>query len=246
MDDINKVIEWCGLGSDVATALRRAIGADGTEHPRVVGGMKKEEFEEAAFRAQINGNDLTLVQKGQFRLVGRICRVAVGAEATQEMAAERESKAKEAADAHAENLLKAVHAAEAAAKSAAEMATKMATQDDSAKVALKTVVAQGSDAAVKPLSRDELKAHYAEFSRIYKRNDSPPLTERMPKQHRVSGGRFTHNRTNKPLCEAYQRGACQAHPRSPLYCPVNRNAVHQCCKCLSTTCNSVTCAAEPK
>ena len=59
--------------------------------------------------------------------------------------------------------------------------------------------------------------------------DSPPQTERMPKQHRVSGGRFTRNRSNEPLCEACQRGACQAHPRNPIYCPVNRSAVHQCC-----------------
>ena len=62
MDDIDRDTDWCGLASDASVALRGALGASGAERPRVVGAMPKEEFEETAFRARINGG-LTLVQE---------------------------------------------------------------------------------------------------------------------------------------------------------------------------------------
>ena len=42
---IDMVIAWCGLAAPSAVAFRACLGASGTEHPRVIGNIVKEEFD---------------------------------------------------------------------------------------------------------------------------------------------------------------------------------------------------------
>ena len=60
------------------------------------------------------------------------------------------------------------------ARQAAESAASAAKQHDvGPKVALKTVISQGSDEAVPTLSKGDLEKHFAAFHKVYDRNPRP-------------------------------------------------------------------------
>ncbi len=59
-----------------------------------------------------------------------------------------------------------------------------------------------------------------------------PNSDRPAKFHRVAEGMYTHNRQGKKLCEGFQTGACPYQP-GRNWCPSQRDAVHQCSRCLS-------------
>ena len=60
-------------------------------------------------------------------------------------------------------------------------------------------------------------------------DDDAPTKKKAKVGKRDSAGYFTHNRSNKELCNSFQRGQCQGSGN----CPRNPQRVHQCCKCLS-------------
>ena len=91
---------------------------------------------------------------------------------------------------------------------------------------------------------DECVEDYAPLSRATGRRSSPgppasdpPPPRKKPRSsadrvHRVdSDGYFTHNRRGAPLCQAYQKGACENNGFGGN-CPKNPGHVHQCSKCL--------------
>ena len=85
---VDSVFAWTGIAEAAAAAFKGSLGADGTEHPRIIGNMKDDEFEAAVLETRIGSAELARVQKSQCRLIGRICRAACGVEKSQAQMAE--------------------------------------------------------------------------------------------------------------------------------------------------------------
>ena len=116
-----------------------------------------------------------MVQKSQYRMVGRVCRLAAGTEKTEAKLLEEKS-AKDAEEGRVvEGILASAVAVATEAKLAAEAAARAAatTKKDVPTVALKHVISQGTDETVPAMSREDLLKHYEAIFKVYDRDPQP-------------------------------------------------------------------------
>jgi len=171
---IQGVITWVGMTEATEKAFKLAVGADGTEHPRILGVLSEEDYNEAVAEARVGEAKLTLVQRGQAKLVGRVCPLASGGEVTQEKAAEHkaaQAASSDALTAAVEGVRQIAEDVKLAAASAATAAQASGTEGP--QVALGQVVAQGSSEQVPVLDGERLKAHWDAFREVYQRDPTP-------------------------------------------------------------------------
>ena len=63
--------------------------------------------------------------------------------------------------------------------------------------------------------------------------DNPSPKKSPQKAHKVQNGKYTHNRGDTALCEAFQTGACTSKGKGTR-CGADASKAHHCNKCLSS------------
>ena len=90
MKTIQDVLNWAKVSGDPAVkktprgAFLDYMGVTEDEHPRNFGAMPKNQFDDYTDKIKVDGNDPSPVLKTKLGLVGRVARILVGTEPSQD------------------------------------------------------------------------------------------------------------------------------------------------------------------
>ena len=170
MTTIQHVLNWVGVAGDpgIPTTSRGAfiehMGCLETEHVRNLGAMSMDDFERYMVLFKVSGNDPSPVLRTKLGLVGRVCRILVGVQPTQEAQAILDAAAITAQQAHA-----SVQAQLALAQSQLAVAHVPAKRT----VKMSLILDQSDDTEVPYIPDVDLKEGYKKFFNIFKTMPSP-------------------------------------------------------------------------
>ena len=170
MDTIKLVLDWVGVSGDptVDTTPRGSflnhMDVLEAEHPRNIGAMSADDFEKYLVLFRIGGGDPSPVLRTKLGLVGRVCRILVGAQPTQ--------AAQNALDTAADAAATALASVQAQlALSQMQLALPSASIKRTVKMSL--ILDQSNDTEVPYIPDLDHKEGYKRYFDIYKNMPSP-------------------------------------------------------------------------
>ena len=158
MGKLSDVYAWARLNEEEINELNQKLGGTGDEHPRTIGLVTEAEFEDVVTSLRFGDNpdarnSATVVQKGQLRLVGLVCRSLAAGLAPA-------ASASAGPGPEVQQVLEGV----------SKLTEALAMKNGGHSVQLKQVVSQGLEETVPKLTREDLGNYYEEFRQVFSRD----------------------------------------------------------------------------
>ena len=170
MKTIQDILNWAKVSGDPADkktprgAFLDYMGVTEDEHPRNFGAMPKNQFDDYTDKIKVDGNDPSPVLKTKLGLVGRVARILVGTEPSQDAQAAMDAAAYQAAQSAA-----SVQAQIVLAQSQLAVPTGPAKRT----IKMSLILDQANDTDVIIMDDVDLRAGYKRWHNIFKAMPSP-------------------------------------------------------------------------